>query len=159
VFARGTGGSDVEGPFWIWKLWATLLYSAKTGEIFGGVGEIASGVIAFTAPAWLFFAWNPGMFRGSVKVPTRSYVLFLIALALSLVYFVFAWSYGENAQGIDYTYAAFVVNITWAAALGWIFFRRWKVGGSSLKSNLVLHWMLFAWLAWFAFPFLGRLGV
>jgi hypothetical protein len=26
----------------------------------------------------------------------------------------------------------------------------------SFASNLIFHWLLFAWLGWFAFPYLGE---
>jgi hypothetical protein len=43
-----------------------------------------------------------------------------------------------------------------AAVLFFAFVRTWKMG-ASFRNSLFVHWMLFAWLAWYAFPYLGEL--
>jgi hypothetical protein len=111
---------------------------------------------AVVLPTLLFFAWHPGLFRGQAKIPKRSYMLFAVATVLSLVYFAASWKWGLHYQGIRYTHVVCIVNITWAAFLGLAFARSWN-GPSSFRFNLFLHWMLFAWLAWYAFPTLGEL--
>ena len=111
---------------------------------------------AVLIPTLLFFAWNPGLFRGDVKVPKRSYVLLAVATVLSVIWFVGGWKYGLQYQGPRYTYAICLVNLVWLALLGATFGRSWK-GQSSFKLNLALHWILFAWFAWYAFPYLGEL--
>jgi hypothetical protein len=107
-------------------------------------------------PTLLFFAWCPGLFRGQVETPKRSYGLFAVATVLSVVYFVASWKWGLQYQGIRYTHIVCIVNIGWAAFLGLIFARSWN-RPPSFRFNLFLHWMLFAWLAWYAFPYLGEL--
>src|SRR5271170_4862983 len=48
-------------------------------------------VVAVVIPTTLFFAWNPGLFRGSKTIPKRTYVLFVIAIVLSVVWFIGGW--------------------------------------------------------------------
>jgi hypothetical protein len=50
------------------------------------------------------------------------------------------------------------LSLLMPAAIGLflIFAQRWK-GEPSFISNLVVHWILFVWLAWYAFPYLGEL--
>jgi hypothetical protein len=154
----------------------SLLIPASAGLLFDGAPMVLSPLPALTVlPAFLlslvspqlfkaavfvpvifFFAWNPRAFRGDPKIPKRSYVLLALATVLSLVWFVFSWNYGLEYQGALHTYVVCIVNIAWVGFLWVMFTRTWKVG-SSFKTNLFLHWMLFAWLAWYAFPYLGEL--
>jgi hypothetical protein len=115
---------------------------------------LAYGAVA--VPSLLFFVWNPGLFRGDAKVPKRSYWLLGTAIILSSIWFVVSWKWGLQYQGVRYTYIVCGGNIVWAVFLVGLFagFRNREV---SFKTNLLLHWALFAWLAWYAFPFLGEL--
>jgi hypothetical protein len=112
--------------------------------------------VAVIIPTLLFFAWNPGLFRGAAKVPMRSYALLAVTTMLSVIWFVGDWKYGLQYHGAQYTYGICVANIAWLVLLGAMFGRNWK-RESSFKSNLLLHWILFAWLGWYAFPYLGEL--
>jgi hypothetical protein len=111
---------------------------------------------AVLVPVLLFFLWHPGLFRGATRVPRRSYVLLAVAMALSIVYFIASWNLGLEFEGVEYTRVVCLVNVVWAAFLALAFARAWKEG-SSFRASLFLHWMLFAWLAGYAFPYLGEL--
>jgi hypothetical protein len=111
---------------------------------------------AVVLPTLLFFLWHPGLFRGEAKIPKRSYVFFLVATALNVVYFISSWKLGVQYQGIRYVQILCAINVAWAGFLGFAFARTWK-GKNSFGFSLFLHWMLFAWLAWYAFPYLGEL--
>jgi len=111
---------------------------------------------AIALPTLLFFAWQPRLFRGETKIPTRSFVLFAAAASLNLVWFLKGWRYGIDFQGIEYTRAVAVINTIWALVVG-LAFTQSRNGLRSFRFNLFLHWMLFAWLAWYAFPWLGEL--
>src|SRR5260370_36755298 len=104
----------------------------------------------------MFFAWNPWLYRGKTRVPKRSLGLLIIATALSLVWFVESWKYGLEYQGRQYTQAICVVNGVWLAALWILLASRWD--RDSVTGNLLLHWLLFAWLGWYAFPYLGEVA-
>ena len=111
---------------------------------------------AVLVPVLLFFVWHRGLFRGETRVPQRTYALLAIVSVLSTVYFIASWKLGLEYQGAEYTRAVCVVNATWATVLIFAFARTWK-NDSSFKTSLFLQWMLFAWLAWYAFPYLGEL--
>jgi hypothetical protein len=152
----------------------TLFFPAVIGLGFGGVPTVLGPFPALTVlpafllsarplslavlfvPVLLFFAWNPGLFRGAPKIPKRSYVLLGLATVLSIFWFLSGGSYAPKYQGAQFTYFVCIVNFAWIAFLWAMFARAWKVG-SSFKTNLFLHCMLFAWLAWYAFPYLGEL--
>jgi hypothetical protein len=110
---------------------------------------------AFAVPTLLFFVWNPGLFRGDAEVPMRSYALLIVATLVNALWFVVGWKVGLAIQGARYNYSVCMINIAWIALLSVMFARSWKAG-PSFKMNLLVHWMLFAWLAWYAFPFFGE---
>ena len=111
--------------------------------------------LAILVPALLFFAWNPGLFRGNVRVPKRSWALLAFLTALSPVYFAVSWRYGNQYQGREYAVAICAINTVWTVAWWAILYRAWRA--SSFGMNLFFHALLFAWLAWYAFPYLGEL--
>jgi hypothetical protein len=111
---------------------------------------------AIVVPSVIFFFWSPGLLRGEARVPRRSYFLTAILAVLSVIYFVGSWKLGVQYEGIEHTRLVCIVNIAWVVFLALGFASDWKAR-PSFKSNLFLHWMLFAWLAWYAFPYLGEL--
>jgi hypothetical protein len=118
-----------------------------------GQGSLKAAV---AVPTLLFFAWHPGLFRGDAKIPKRSYVLLIVLILLSIADFIAGWNWGLQYQGPQYTHAVCAINVAWAVFLLLAFARSWKKPPSFVYS-LFLHWMLFAWLAWYAFPYLGEL--
>lgn len=112
--------------------------------------------VAVAVPMLFFFAWNPQLFRGEARIPKRSYVLLLVASVLSILDFVISWNWGLHYEGARYTKEVCLVNILWVGFLAFAFARSWK-GTSSFRWSVFVHWMLFAWLAWYAFPWLGEL--
>jgi hypothetical protein len=112
-------------------------------------------LLAILVPALLFLAWNPGLFRGESQIPRRSWLLLIMLSALSIVYFVGSWRYGNQYQGHGYTVAICAVNGVWLVILWAILYRSARL--SSFHANLFFHAALFSWLAWYAFPYLGEL--
>jgi len=111
---------------------------------------------AVVIPVILFFAWNPSLFRGSSTIPKRTYVLLVIAAVISVIWFIAGWKDGLQYQGPTYMHYICVLNIAWLVGLGAFLLLRRK-SDSSFASNLVFHLLFFAWLGWYAFPYLGEL--
>ena len=111
--------------------------------------------LAILVPALLFVSWNPGLFRGDTQVPKRSWFLLSVLNVLSVAYFVRSWKYGTQYQGREYTVAICTINVVWLVGLWAILYR--SARGSSFKANLFFHSVVFVWLAWYAFPYLGEL--
>jgi hypothetical protein len=112
--------------------------------------------IVSVLPTLLFLAWNPSLLRGEAKIPKRSYVLLSTAIVLSVAYFIASWKWGIQYQGIRYVHTICAINLVWIAFVGGVFALSLK-RSSSFGLNLFLHWIFFAWLAWYAFPYLGEL--
>jgi hypothetical protein len=112
---------------------------------------------AIIVPTLLFFAWCPPFFTGDASIPKRSRLLFWTIVALNIAYFALNWKAGVHYQGARYVTVITLMNLGWAGflSLGLV-----KQGGSTIGrsySSLVWHWTLFAWLAWYAFPYMGEL--
>jgi hypothetical protein len=113
------------------------------------------GPLAMLVPMVFFFIWNPGLFNGDARIPKRSYVLLVVATLLSPLWFVVCWKDGAIVQGLGYNFSLVGINAVWIAILWFIVARSWKAV-PSFRVNLLFHWLLFAWLAWCAFPFFGE---
>jgi hypothetical protein len=106
-------------------------------------------------PVIFFFLWNPGLLHGEIRVPTRTLALLAGSGFLSIIWFVIGWGDGLHYQGATFTHAVSAINVCWIAILtAYIVVAR---GKNSFAANLIFHWLLFAWLGWFAFPYLGEL--
>jgi hypothetical protein len=111
--------------------------------------------ILVVLPAALFLAWNPSLLCGQTGTPKRTYVVAALVVVLDVAYLVASWNLGVKYEGIEYTAFVTAGNVGWIAILSVLFISSWK-GEASFAWNLALHWVLFAWLAWFAFPYLGE---
>jgi hypothetical protein len=112
--------------------------------------------LAVLVPSILFFLWNPGLLLNQPpNLPKRTMVLLGLLTVLAVVDFVLEWKYGVQYRGRRYTILVYIINATWLASLWWTVVRSQRQ--PSFKGNLFSHWLLFAWLAWYAFPYLGEL--
>jgi hypothetical protein len=151
-----------------------LMIPASIGLFLSGVPTIFSPLPALTVipallltqwhlehaavllPTLFFLLWNPQLFRAEGKIPRRSYVLFALLAALSAIDFAISWKWGLQYQGPLYTAIVCSINMAWIGFLSVGFYRCFKTA-PTFRASLVVHWMLFAWLCWYAFPWLGEL--
>ncbi len=113
-------------------------------------------VIGILVPALIFFLWNPTLIaRQEAKVPKRTIGLIVVLSILTIVYFATGWKDGLHYQGAHQTIAVCGINALWLAALWWAVVHAWR--RPSFRANLLSHWLLFASLGWYAFPYLGEL--
>lgn len=110
---------------------------------------------AALVPVVLFFSWNPGVVHGQARVPIRSLVLLAILTVLSAVLFIGDWQFGVQYQGLRFTVAVLAINIGWLIVLWMTMVCGYR--NPRFMTNLLAHWLLFAWLGWYAFPYLGEL--
>lgn len=111
--------------------------------------------IGFAVVPLLFCLWCWPALRGSTRLPIRSVILLLIAIALSALWLAGGYHYGVQYQSVGYVVGVAMINsICWVVliALALLAHRH-----PSFGHNLGFHFALFAWLAWFAFPYLGEL--
>jgi hypothetical protein len=115
----------------------------------------SSYLFAVLVPALLFIAWHPGLFRGKCEIPIRTFVLLTVLSILSVIYFVSGWNDGKQYQGREYTIVICAMNVVWLVSLWILLYGAYRL--RVFKTNLLFHAVLFAWLAWYGFPYLGEL--
>ena len=111
--------------------------------------------IGLLMPVGLFFLWNPGLLKQQPNMPKRTIALAVVLSTLTIVYFATAWTDGIQYQGVRHTVIMLIINLAWIAFLWFLIVRCWRQ--PSFMTNLILHWVMFAWLGWYAFPYLGEL--
>ena len=111
---------------------------------------------AIAFPAVSFCLWHRGLFRGDTIVPRRTYYLLAILFVLNAAWIISGWRLGVQYEGVEYTRAVCLVSLIWATFLVCYLARTWR-RGSTFAASLFVHWALFAWLGWYAFPYLGEL--
>ena len=103
----------------------------------------------------LFVAWSFPLLQQQSHIPKRSKVMALVLAVLSLPYFFASWHYGITYQGQPHTIVVFIFNVVfWFALLA---LTRTNQLRPSFVSSMSFHTLLFIWLAWVAFPYLGEL--
>jgi len=112
------------------------------------------GPLSLLLPSAFFFLWCPRLFRGQERVPIRSLILLGVLTVLTGVYFMGSWSYGMRWQGAAITHGRLAANIVWIILLWFVFL--WARNKGSFRANLLAHFLLFAWLGWQAFPYMGE---
>jgi hypothetical protein len=58
----------------------------------------------------------------------------------------------HDAEDIQKWRSVNALSAAFAVLVGLLLSRAWVQRGASFASNLLLHWTIFAWLAWSAFP-------
>lgn len=111
---------------------------------------------AVIIPSLAYWLWISGLFRSKGKFPKRSYWLLGTAILLSVVWFFVGWKDGLHYQGFRYVIAVAIANVVWIGILI-AMFARYRRREPSFMASLAFHSILFAWLAWYAFPYLGEL--
>lgn len=101
-----------------------------------------------------FVAWSYPLFQGRDPIPRRSAIAFVLLSALSIVFFVAEWSAGITHSGLAHTLVMALYNLLGAGISFWCLRRNRQV--PSYGSNLAYHAVLFSWLAYCSFPWMGE---
>ena len=82
-------------------------------------------------------------------------MLVTVSVALGVSYLGGSWSSGVEYEGVKYARLICAINVAWVVASCLLRYRS-STAEPSLVRNLAFHWVLFALLAWYAFPYLGE---
>lgn len=113
------------------------------------------GVISFLLMPIIYLIWSFPLIKGQKKIPIRTDVISIILVILSFIYLVMGWRYGIRYQGIQHVISMYIFNIVLWLILLTINIMNKRL--PSFTSNLLFHGILFIWLSWIAFPWLGEL--
>jgi hypothetical protein len=102
-----------------------------------------------------FLAASAHLFRDETEIPKRSVVALLVLVLLSVAWFWQGWSYGIQYQGLSHTLYVAVCNAIFVGAASVLLVLNKRTPRFAV--NLAFHGIVFSWLAWCAFPWLGEL--
>ena len=103
----------------------------------------------------LFAVWSFPLVKGQKGIPVRSLLLAMMLIVLSIFFLVFAWGDGVVYQGQRHAIFMCCYNLVLWGALLALFILNQK--HKSYSTNFLFHWVLFAWLSWASFPWLGEM--
>jgi hypothetical protein len=112
------------------------------------------GLAVFVLWPLAFLAWSHSLLRGSSQFPKRSLVAWALVFLLSAVWYVEGWRLGLQYEGAAFTWGCLGLSLILALStlsLGLACRKK-----PSFPKNLAAHWLLFAWVATYAFPYLGE---
>lgn len=115
----------------------------------------ASHFLASLPLALIFVVWSFPKFRIQVNLAKRSLILFVVLASFSLVFLFGSWSYGVKFQGFASTFIVFAFNLALISSLAGLAFVGYRTPSKVLTFSF--HVLLFCWLAWCAFPWLGEM--
>jgi hypothetical protein len=102
-----------------------------------------------------FLVSSTHLFRDRREIPKRSVVVLTVLVLLSVAWFWQGWSYGIQYQGMSHTLYVAVWNAIFVGTASILLSLNWKTPRFGV--NLAFHGVVFSWLAWCAFPWLGEL--
>lgn len=137
-------------------IWSPLNVLGFVPALFASVIFSSAAVLV---PAGLlalaFVAWCPDVWHGEAQAPPRTWVLAVTAVVLSMAAVIGGRAYGLKYQGPSYVTAVTAISVLCWLLVGAVLVRAYRA--PSPVRNLWAHLILFAWLGWYAFPYLGEL--
>lgn len=103
----------------------------------------------------IYISWCFPLVNGQMKVPLRSKIFSVLFILLSVFFLVAGWKYGTQYEGVVHTITMYVFNIIFWVGL--FFTERKNREKPTFRTNLSFHVLLFFWLTWVGFPWLGEL--
>jgi len=103
----------------------------------------------------LYLAWSFAFLKSRFKITLTQKVVSGLLVILSAVFNVNSFGYGLKYQGEFHTYIMYAYNISLVLGLSLILWANTKK--PSFNSYISFSVVLFAWLGWVAFPWLGEL--
>ena len=107
--------------------------------------------------AIFYMIWVSQNLTHNYKLSGATKVLTFISLFLSILWYFYGYEYGVKYKGLLQVNVLVAINICFLITLVY-FFK--TINNGNMSGNLhfhVYHIVLFSWLAWAAFPWLGEL--
>jgi len=103
----------------------------------------------------LYLVWSLSYIKPPFIVPRPTIILAAIFIVLSIAFNVASYRYGVQYQGQAHTLLMYGYNLVFIGGLAFILKRNSLE--PSFLSSLAFNIVLFSWLGWVAFPWLGEL--
>jgi len=110
--------------------------------------------VVFGLPVFTFWLWAYQLYFGVVAIPTRSLMLFVFEFLASMVWFILGWRNGIEFQGRSFTLGTLLLSLLVASTLSVVTVSAWR--RPTWAKSLASHWLAWAWLVTYAFPYLAE---
>jgi hypothetical protein len=154
--------ASIQGPEPTWlspygfaSFMSALFISEKVHHSLGyaTTSYVVIHTLAALPLAIIFWIWSYPLFRGGMRIPWRSKLLYICVVAASACTAYGDWHNGVKYNGLVHTCVMFSYNTLAALALGALWYRSRR--GESFALSLAFQAGLFLWLAWSALAWLG----
>lgn len=132
---------------------SVVIPALLVGEL--GLSEFQMYIAAATPTVVLYLIWSIFFVNKSFIVSKPTIVLSAILIVLSVIFNVSSYQYGIKYQGILHTILMYAYNLGILATLLVVF--KFNKANPSQNNCLGFNILLFSWLGWCAFPWLGEL--
>ena len=105
--------------------------------------------------AAIYFIWSLFFIKKPFLIPKPTIILAGIFILLSIVFNINSYKYGLQYQGQAHTFLMYGYNIAIIGLLTFILKR--NMSAPNIINGLGFNIVLFSWLGWVAFPWLGEL--
>lgn len=102
----------------------------------------------------VFLLWGIPLFAKARNIPTQSALLASVLWILGLAWHAAGARTGVIHDGLLDVVVLAVLNVAVGSLLLWLYHSGRKA--PSFASNFAFHWLIVAWLAWGAMPWLGE---
>lgn len=120
-----------------------------------GLSRIAMYILAAMPTVTLYLIGSFFFINKSLKISKPTIVVSLILITLSIVFNIYGYEYGIKYQGWLHTIVMYAYNISFLIALSFVY--KSNKTNPKLNNCLGFNVLLFSWLGWSAFPWLGEL--
>jgi hypothetical protein len=142
-----TGSPTVTSPFPLAVVWPLL----EADEHFGNSFHF----MAYLAVPAAFLLWSFHLLFARDEIPRRSWVVFPVAVVANAIWCISIARFGLDYHGLSYTLPVIAIAILLSLAIVRLMISARRRATWSI--NYTVHLIFFAWLAWYAFPWLGEL--
>jgi len=119
-----------------------------------GLPPILSQLMGIFPFVFLYLIWSLVFLRSPFKITIIQRLIASLFVLLSVVVNIYSFSYGIKYQGELYTYVLYAYNFVLIAALCFVFWLNNRK--PTIYNSAGFGIVLFAWLGWVAFPWLGE---
>lgn len=140
------------------KIYSPYSFIVVIPTMFAGELELPMFITYFLGIfplATLYLIWSFSFIRQPYSIPKPTVVLAAICIVLSGVFNITSYKYGIQYQGQLHTFLMYFFNLILIIILFLLF--KLNKSNPSKYSGLGFNILLFSWLGWVAFPWLGEL--
>jgi len=139
----------IYSPYSLSVVFPALIISSRE------MGEAVIHLLSSIPILVLYLIFSIAFIKPTYKISKPTLSLAIVLVLLSVVFNIYGYKYGIKYQGMLHTVVMYVYNLVLLSLLSVAYFFNLKEPNST--NCLSFNTILFSWLGWVAFPWLGEL--